>query len=97
MYRRLKCESQLSPFLSLSLSLPPSLPPSSKDVRLPREMQRAMAAEAEATREASAKVWSTPLKTLTKITRIDMICGSSCLDNFGQGGVGFLSCPEGSC
>ena len=29
---------------------------SSKDVRLPREMQRAMAAEAEATREASAKV-----------------------------------------
>ena len=27
-----------------------------KDVRLPREMQRAMAAEAEATREASAKV-----------------------------------------
>lgn len=27
-----------------------------KDVRLPREMQRAMAAEAEATREAKAKV-----------------------------------------
>jgi hypothetical protein len=27
-----------------------------KDVRLPREMQRAMAAEAEATREARAKV-----------------------------------------
>jgi hypothetical protein len=29
---------------------------SSKDVRLPVQMQRAMAAEAEATREAKAKV-----------------------------------------
>ena len=28
----------------------------SKDVRIPQEMQRAMAAEAEATREAKAKV-----------------------------------------
>ena len=33
-----------------------NLPPCSKDVRIPREMQRAMAAEAEATREARAKV-----------------------------------------
>jgi len=29
----------------------------SKDVRLPVQMQRAMAAEAEAAREAKAKVW----------------------------------------
>lgn len=28
-----------------------------KDVRLPVQLQRAMAAEAEATREAKAKVW----------------------------------------
>ena len=28
-----------------------------KDVRLPQQMQRAMAAEAEATRDARAKVW----------------------------------------
>ncbi len=28
-----------------------------KDVRLPQQLQRAMAAEAEATREARAKVW----------------------------------------
>ena len=34
----------------------PFITPCSKDVRLPREMQRAMAAEAEATREAAAKV-----------------------------------------
>ncbi len=36
---------------SLSLS-----PPCSKDVRLPVQLQRAMAAEAEAAREARAKV-----------------------------------------
>lgn len=30
-----------------------------KDVKLPHQMQRAMAAEAEATREARAKVWGT--------------------------------------
>ena len=30
----------------------------SKDVRLPQQLQRAMAAEAEAQREARAKVWS---------------------------------------
>lgn len=39
---------------------PPSLPPhlllQVKDVRLPQNLQRAMAAEAEATREARAKV-----------------------------------------
>jgi len=29
----------------------------SKDVRLPVQLQRAMAAEAEASREARAKVW----------------------------------------
>ena len=33
-----------------------SFHPSSKDVRLPQTMQRAMAAEAEAAREARAKV-----------------------------------------
>ena len=33
-----------------------SLPPQVKDVRLPQNLQRAMAAEAEATREARAKV-----------------------------------------
>ena len=37
---------------------------SSKDVRLPREMQRAMAAEAEATREASAKVCTVSKESL---------------------------------
>ena len=34
-----------------------------KDVRIPRELQRAMAAEAEATREAKAKVWSSLFAT----------------------------------
>ena len=33
----------------------------SKDVRLPIQLQRAMAAEAEATREARAKVSKTPI------------------------------------
>ena len=33
-----------------------------KDVRLPVQLQRAMAAEAEATREARAKVTNTPHK-----------------------------------
>ena len=48
-----------SPPLSFSLSLSLSLslsPTCRKDVRLPQQLQRAMAAEAEAAREARAKV-----------------------------------------
>jgi hypothetical protein len=36
----------------------------SKDARLPVQLQRAMAAEAEAAREARAKVYSTLLRTI---------------------------------
>ena len=39
---------------------------SSKDVRLPLQLQRAMAAEAEAAREARAKV--TKMKTILLVT-----------------------------
>ena len=44
---------KVSPLMCLSVAC-------SKDVRLPVQMQRAMAAEAEATREARAKVCSHP-------------------------------------
>ena len=53
------CCNVSSPFFpspSLPSSLRPSLAVCSKDVSLPQDMQRAMAAEAEATREANAKV-----------------------------------------
>ncbi len=52
-WRKLKCKStQLSQYISnLIYSLH-----CSKDVSLPQQLQRAMAAEAEATREARAKV-----------------------------------------
>lgn len=58
MSRRWKCESNTSLSLLYTQVIyeSVSLVVRSKDVRLPREMQRAMAAEAEATREASAKV-----------------------------------------
>lgn len=39
------------------------IPTNSKDVRLPVQLQRAMAAEAEAAREARAKVSKTPITT----------------------------------
>lgn len=44
-----------------------------KDVRIPRELQRAMAAEAEATREAKAKVWSSLLTTCVMIIMSECI------------------------
>lgn len=44
-----------------------------KDVRLPYNLQRAMAAEAEASREAKAKVW---FQIVTPITHSDWLTGS---------------------
>ena len=44
-----------------------------KDVRLPYNFQRAMAAEAEASREAKAKVW---FQIVTPITHSDWLPGS---------------------
>ena len=41
-----------------------------KDVRLPVQLQRAMAAEAEAAREARAKVTGTDLHVKTRLIRL---------------------------
>ncbi|VDK73726.1 unnamed protein product [Dibothriocephalus latus] len=45
-----------------------------KDVRLPLQLQRAMAAEAEATREARAKVRQRSLHTLHRVCKLLLIC-----------------------
>ena len=57
----------------------------SKDVRIPKEMQRAMAAEAEASREARAKVGTTCLCIISMLLAYYLYTGvswlwSECLD-----------------
>ena len=58
-----------------------------KDVRLPQNLQRAMAAEAEATREARAKVIVCNLFSVTKSRGKIQVCPhirafvENCLDN----------------
>ena len=45
-----------------------------KDVRLPQQLQRAMAAEAEATREARAKVTMTMLTMMKMMMLTVLLC-----------------------
>ena len=68
-FRKWKCETYNTHTHPLSQCFIIISVPHSKDVRLPREMQRAMAAEAEATREASAKVST---QTTLKIDAIQL-------------------------